>query len=202
MMQQRYRPLGASASSRESSAGPSDFHPARTPRRGREQATAPSVMKRRRQPMRHMCQIRQMCHMRHMCHRLDRRHRAAAHAERRPFGYHRHAIARVHACGSGCTTARMGGIGGFPFLAALPVFWSFPRMNKVSLGHSGLLLPPLCLGSMTFGEQVGEADAHAILSHSLARGVNFIDTAEMYSVPVRAETYGATETIIGRWLAK
>ncbi|MCW5237815.1 aldo/keto reductase [Verminephrobacter eiseniae] len=75
-------------------------------------------------------------------------------------------------------------------------------MNKVSLGHSGLLVTPICLGSMTFGEQVGEADSHAILSHALARGVNFIDTAEMYSVPARAETYGATETIIGRWLAK
>jgi len=54
---------------------------------------------------------------------------------------------------------------------------------------------------MTFGEQVAEADAHAILDHALARGVDFVDTAEMYSVPARAETYGATETIIGRWLA-
>jgi aryl-alcohol dehydrogenase-like predicted oxidoreductase len=55
---------------------------------------------------------------------------------------------------------------------------------------------------MTFGEQVGEADSHAILSHSLAQGVNFIDTAEMYAVPPRAETCGATETIIGNWFAK
>jgi len=54
---------------------------------------------------------------------------------------------------------------------------------------------------MTFGEQVAEADAHAILDQALARGVDFVDTAEMYSVPARAETYGATETIIGRWLA-
>jgi aryl-alcohol dehydrogenase-like predicted oxidoreductase len=55
---------------------------------------------------------------------------------------------------------------------------------------------------MTFGEQVGEADAHAILDHAVDRGLNFIDTAEMYSVPTRRETYGATETIIGRWFAK
>ena len=54
---------------------------------------------------------------------------------------------------------------------------------------------------MTFGEQVDEADAHAILDRALERGINFIDTAEMYSVPPRAETYGATETIIGRWFA-
>jgi aryl-alcohol dehydrogenase-like predicted oxidoreductase len=55
---------------------------------------------------------------------------------------------------------------------------------------------------MTFGEQVNEADSHAILDHSLARGVNFIDTAEMYSVPPKAETCGHTETIIGNWFAK
>jgi aryl-alcohol dehydrogenase-like predicted oxidoreductase len=55
---------------------------------------------------------------------------------------------------------------------------------------------------MTFGEQVNEADAHAILSRSLERGVNFIDTAEMYAVPARAETFGATETIIGNWFAQ
>ena len=52
---------------------------------------------------------------------------------------------------------------------------------------------------MTFGEQVDEAQAHAILDRSLERGINFVDTAEMYSVPARAETYGATETILGRW---
>jgi aryl-alcohol dehydrogenase-like predicted oxidoreductase len=54
---------------------------------------------------------------------------------------------------------------------------------------------------MTFGEQVGQTEAHAILDRALERGVNFIDTAEMYSVPARAETFGATETIIGHWLA-
>jgi aryl-alcohol dehydrogenase-like predicted oxidoreductase len=75
-------------------------------------------------------------------------------------------------------------------------------MNTVRLGQSDLQVTPICLGTMTFGEQVNEADAHAILSHSLARGVNFIDTAEMYSVPAKAETCGATETIIGNWFAK
>lgn len=75
-------------------------------------------------------------------------------------------------------------------------------MNKIQLGSSGLGVTPICLGTMTFGEQVDEATAHAILDRSLARGVNFIDTAEMYSVPARAETYGATETLIGRWFAK
>lgn len=75
-------------------------------------------------------------------------------------------------------------------------------MNKVQLGASDLHVTPVCLGTMTFGEQVDEAAAHAILDHSLARGVNFLDTAEMYSVPARAETFGATETILGNWFAK
>lgn len=75
-------------------------------------------------------------------------------------------------------------------------------MNKVQLGSSDLLVTPICLGTMTFGEQVDEATAHAILDRSLERGVNFLDTAEMYAVPARAETFGATEQIIGNWFAK
>ncbi len=78
---------------------------------------------------------------------------------------------------------------------------TFP-MNTLLLGQSDLRVTPICLGTMTFGEQVAEADAHAILDRSLERGVNFIDTAEMYSVPARAETFGATEAIIGRWFAQ
>lgn len=74
-------------------------------------------------------------------------------------------------------------------------------MQTIQLGQSDLHVTPVCLGTMTFGEQVNEADAHAILDRALARGVNFIDTAEMYSVPAREATYGATESIIGRWLA-
>lgn len=75
-------------------------------------------------------------------------------------------------------------------------------MNKVQLGASDLHVTPICMGTMTFGEQVNEATAHAILDRSFERGVNFLDTAEMYSVPARAETFGATETIIGNWFAK
>jgi len=72
-------------------------------------------------------------------------------------------------------------------------------MKTLDLGP--LKVTAVCLGTMTFGEQVDEKDAHAILDRSLERGVNFIDTAEMYSVPPRAQTYGATETILGRWFA-
>ena len=75
-------------------------------------------------------------------------------------------------------------------------------MKTIQLGQSDLHVTPICLGTMTFGEQVGEADSHAILDRSLERGVNFIDTAEMYAVPARAPTFGATETIIGNWFAK
>ncbi|WP_374669841.1 aldo/keto reductase [Ramlibacter sp.] len=74
-------------------------------------------------------------------------------------------------------------------------------MQLRPLGSSDLRVTPVCLGTMTFGEQVAEADAHAILDRAIARGVNFIDTAEMYAVPARKETFGATETIIGNWLA-
>jgi len=55
---------------------------------------------------------------------------------------------------------------------------------------------------MTFGEQVDEPTAHAILGRALELGLNFVDTAEMYSVPVRAETFGLTESIMGRWFAR
>ncbi len=74
-------------------------------------------------------------------------------------------------------------------------------MQTIPLGHSDLQVTPICLGTMTFGEQVGRDDAHRILDHALERGVNFIDTAEMYPVPARRETCGATETIIGQWFA-
>jgi len=75
-------------------------------------------------------------------------------------------------------------------------------MKHVPLGTSALQVPPICLGTMTFGEQVNEADAHSILDRSIERGVNFLDAAEMYSVPARAETFGATETILGNWFAR
>ena len=75
-------------------------------------------------------------------------------------------------------------------------------MKTIQLPHTDLHVTPICLGTMTFGEQVNEADSHAILDRSLDAGVNFIDTAEMYAVPAKAETFGATETIIGHWFAK
>lgn len=75
-------------------------------------------------------------------------------------------------------------------------------MQRVPLGQSDLQVTPICLGTMTFGEQVNEADSHAILSRSLDAGINFIDTSEIYAVPTKAETCGATETIIGHWLAQ
>jgi aryl-alcohol dehydrogenase-like predicted oxidoreductase len=74
-------------------------------------------------------------------------------------------------------------------------------MDHTLLGRSPLSVSRICLGTMTFGEQVGEPLAHAILDRALELGIDFIDTAEMYSVPPRRETYGATETLIGRWFA-
>ena len=75
-------------------------------------------------------------------------------------------------------------------------------MKNVPLGASALQVPPICLATMTFGEQVDEATAHSILDRSMERGIHFLDAAEMYSVPARAETCGATETILGNWFAK
>ena len=75
-------------------------------------------------------------------------------------------------------------------------------MKTLTLGQSPLQVTPICLGTMTFGEQVNEATAHTILDRAIERGVNFLDAAEMYSVPARAETCGATETIIGNWFAR
>ena len=74
-------------------------------------------------------------------------------------------------------------------------------MKKVQLGRSDLHVTPICLGTMTFGEQVNEANAHAILQHALERGINFLDTAEMYAVPPKAATFNATERIIGNYFA-
>lgn len=75
-------------------------------------------------------------------------------------------------------------------------------MDHVTLGRSDLKVSRVCLGTMTWGTQNSEADAHAQLDHALACGINFIDTAEMYSVPPNAESYGKTETYIGNWLAR
>lgn len=72
-------------------------------------------------------------------------------------------------------------------------------MELTQLGGSDLRVTRICLGTMTFGEQVDEASAFAILDRAVERGINFLDTAEMYAVPARRETFGATETILGRW---
>jgi aryl-alcohol dehydrogenase-like predicted oxidoreductase len=74
-------------------------------------------------------------------------------------------------------------------------------MDHVNLGRSDLRVSRVCLGTMTFGEQVDEPTTHAILDRALERGVTFVDTAEMYAFPPRRETYGATEAMIGRWFA-
>lgn len=75
-------------------------------------------------------------------------------------------------------------------------------MDKIKLGTSDLAVTKICLGTMTFGEQNTEAEAHSQLDYALERGINFIDTAEMYPVMPRAETQGSTERIIGTWLKK
>jgi aryl-alcohol dehydrogenase-like predicted oxidoreductase len=72
-------------------------------------------------------------------------------------------------------------------------------MQTLQLGRSALQTTPICLGTMTFGEQVDTATAHRILDRAVELGINFIDTAEMYPVPTKRETYTATETIIGQW---
>lgn len=75
-------------------------------------------------------------------------------------------------------------------------------MEYRQLGRTGLRVSAIGLGTMTFGEQNSEAEGHQQLDHALEQGVNLIDTAEMYSVPPRAETYGSTERIIGSWLRR
>lgn len=74
-------------------------------------------------------------------------------------------------------------------------------MRMRALGRTGIEVSAICLGTMTFGEQNTEAEAHAQLDRARDAGINFIDTAEMYPVPPRAETQGATESHIGSWLA-
>ncbi|MGF1757826.1 NADP(H)-dependent aldo-keto reductase [Photobacterium sagamiensis] len=73
-------------------------------------------------------------------------------------------------------------------------------MEYHQIPHSSLEVSKICLGTMTFGEQNTEAEAHNQLDFAFERGVNFIDTAEMYPVPPKPETQGLTETYIGNWL--
>ncbi|SIO06083.1 aldo/keto reductase [Vannielia litorea] len=76
-------------------------------------------------------------------------------------------------------------------------------MKIQTLGKSDLKVPIWCLGTMTFGNQTPEAEGHAQIDAALDAGLCFLDTAEMYPVnPVRAETVGRTEEIIGNWVAR
>lgn len=74
-------------------------------------------------------------------------------------------------------------------------------METRPLGQTGIQVSALCLGTMTWGEQNSQEDAFSQLDLAIDRGINFIDTAEMYAVPPTAKTYGSTETIIGNWLS-
>jgi aryl-alcohol dehydrogenase-like predicted oxidoreductase len=74
-------------------------------------------------------------------------------------------------------------------------------MEYRRLGTSTIDVSLVCLGTMTWGEQNTEAEAHAQLDRALDLGINFLDAAEIYPVPPRAETFGRTEAIIGNWLA-
>lgn len=73
-------------------------------------------------------------------------------------------------------------------------------MEFEKLGNSDLTVSKICLGTMTFGDQNTQQDANNQLDYALSQGINFIDTAEMYPVPPKAETYTLTETMVGNWL--
>ncbi|MCC6194529.1 MAG: aldo/keto reductase [Burkholderiales bacterium] len=75
-------------------------------------------------------------------------------------------------------------------------------MRYKTLPGTDLSVSEVCLGTMTFGEQNTEDEAHRQLDCAFAQGVNFLDTAEMYPVPPNGRTQGTTETFVGRWLAK
>ena len=75
-------------------------------------------------------------------------------------------------------------------------------MNYKKLGNTDLNVSTICLGTMTWGEQNTQNEAFEQMDYSLDNGVNFWDTAELYAVPPKAETYGHTESIIGNWFEK
>ena len=75
-------------------------------------------------------------------------------------------------------------------------------MEYRKLGHTDLRVSAIALGSMTWGEQNTESEAHNQLDYAIERGINFIDTAELYAIPPKAETQGVTESCIGSWLDK
>ena len=75
-------------------------------------------------------------------------------------------------------------------------------MNYTNLSNSDLKISTICLGTMTFGNQNSEAESHAQLDYAVERGINFIDTAEMYPIGGNAQIVGSTERHIGTWLHK
>ena len=75
-------------------------------------------------------------------------------------------------------------------------------MNYKKLGNTDLNVSTICLGTMTWGEQNSEKEGFEQMDFALNQGVNFWDTAEIYSIPMREETYGETERIIGNWFEK
>ena len=75
-------------------------------------------------------------------------------------------------------------------------------MNYKNLGNTDLKVSTICLGTMTWGEQNTQNEAFEQMDFALDQGVNFWDTAELYAVPPRKETYGDTEEIIGNWFEK
>ena len=75
-------------------------------------------------------------------------------------------------------------------------------MNYKKLGNTDLNVSTICLGTMTWGEQNTQEEAFEQMNYSLENGVNFWDTAELYAVPPKKETYGYTEEIMGNWFEK
>jgi len=73
-------------------------------------------------------------------------------------------------------------------------------MDYIKLGNTDISVSKVCLGTMTYGDQNTQEDANNQLDYALSQGINFIDTAEMYPVPPKAETFTRTETMIGHWL--
>src|SRR6202162_6646044 len=75
-------------------------------------------------------------------------------------------------------------------------------MKYRTLPGTQLKVSEVCLGTMTWGQQNSEAEAHEQLDYAVAQGINFIDTAEMYPVPPNAQTQGRTEKYLGTWLRR